>query len=87
MASKKTIKVDTIVNALMNKIISTSNVDMKAAYCVAIEEILHSSGNYHGFTYDTDYAKQVEYFNAGKGIQAMIDDGLLTEYDRVYILR
>lgn len=95
MASRKTINVTAIVNTLHAKIITAKTVEAKQAYCQAIEEILHDTGNYHGFGYVYNQNQFEAYYSAytnnllPKGlspISAMIVDGLLTEYDRRYIL-
>jgi len=81
MRARQTINVLTAVNILHKLIKTVQTAEEKQALCAAIEEMLFATGNYRGFGYTFyDAAALVKYGS----VDAAIEAGLGTEYDRMY---
>lgn len=88
----KTVDVKKIVTNFNRMITLTNEVEAKKAFCTAIETVLFEADRYHGFQYNTPrntwevyYAKH-QNGECESPIRGMIADGILTEYDRRYII-
>lgn len=81
MATRKTVKALDLVSTLHTFIAGTNITTAKAAYCMAIEEVLHAANAYAGFGY-TFYTFDV--MNEYGSVDAAIAAGKGTEYDRTY---
>lgn len=81
MTTRKTVNALTLINTLHTFITTAPNASAKAAYCMAIEEVLHAANAYAGFGY-TFYTFEV--MNEYGSVDAAIAAGKGTEYDRTY---
>ena len=52
MSKRKTIAVDDVVNRVNHMLaVSTCSQDIRAGYCLLVEDVLCMTGNYKGFRY------------------------------------
>lgn len=81
MATRKTVNALALINTLHTFIAGTNIASAKAAYCMAIEEVLHAANAYAGFGYTFwNFDTMQKYSNVDNAIAA----GEGTEYDRFY---
>ena len=81
MASRKTVNIAKLIDTLEAKIAATDDVNVKAALCDIIADTLHETGNYRGFGYSFYTYDASEKYGS---VDAAIEAGLGTEYDRWY---